>query len=139
MLFHYNAMKAWLEGEPALTGKVHAAALVSSTGVIVRDTYVILFGGPPDSLESGRLAAPQRIDSDAEYLYPARCVSTTPSGALAVAAKVLGRAVGAVLTVPGRVCQPIRLDDSGPVTPDDNITPPLYYVDVDLLLASSPA
>lgn len=139
MLAHYNGVKDLIAGEPTLAGKVHSAALVNPSGAMVRETYVILFGGPPETLDDGRPHSPQGIDADAEYLYTARCVSTTGDGALAVAAKVLKRTVGVVLTIPDRECQPIELDDSTNVTPDDNVKPPLYYVDLDLLLKSSRA
>lgn len=136
MIAEYAAVKARIESDPALAGKVHDSALVNVDGSLVRDQYVILFGGGPERLSDDRVTAPQMPDSDAEYVYTARSVSVSADGCRAVASKVYARLVGFRPDVAGRKCQRMRLDDSGPVQADNNISPPLYFLDQDFVLIS---
>jgi hypothetical protein len=136
MIAEYAAVKARLEADPALTGKVYDSALVNADGTLVRGQYVILFGGGPESLSDDRVTAPQSIDSDAEYLYRARSVSVTADGARAVASKVFKQLVGFEPVIAVRKCPRVKLDGSGQVKADNNVSPPLYYQDDDYLLIS---
>lgn len=138
MLKHFAAFKARLAAALPAAVSVEDTAKVDGAGGLVRAQYVILFGGGPDELDDGRLAAPQSPDSDAEYLYTVRCVGVTADGARMVAQKVIA-IVGQVITVEGRACSPLELDDSSNVEPDNAVKPPLWYLDLDFLLKSSRA
>jgi hypothetical protein len=139
MLRHYTAVKSRLVSILPVAIKVADTALLDEDGVLFRGQYVILFGGGPDVLDDGRLTAPQRADSDAEFLYTARCVAVTADGARGVAQQVLSALVGFTPTIADRNCQSISLDDSSDVQPDSALKQPLWYMDLDFILSSSRA
>ena len=138
MRAHFAAMKARLESDSTLTGKVFDTANVDSTGAVVRGTYVLLFGGGPDSLNDDRLAAPQSAGSDADYSYTARCVANTPDLVRSVQSKVIALFAGHRLEVAGRACTPADVEGY-PVEWDTALKPPLYFADIDIELHSSRA
>lgn len=139
MIAHYAAVKARLQADTIIAPKVFDAARVDATGALIRDTYVILFGGPPDDLDDGRNTSPQSSGSDAVYLYPTKVVSITAIGALGFAKKVSDHLVGFRPVIANRLCGEIALDDADPVEVDFSVTPPLYYVNQDFILKSSRA
>lgn len=140
MRAEYSAVRAQINGDAALAGKGFDTARVDSTGLPVRDTYWILYGGSPDELDDGRLTSVQSPDSDAEYLYTVRMVSVTTDGVLAGAEKIIGRLVGWAPTVPGRNCPPMILDTDDPqVDADTRVNPPLMFMDLDFILKSNRA
>lgn len=136
---HFLAVMSWLKADTVLAGRVHNTLVVDTSGLPVRDTYVVLFGGPPDELDDDRLSSPQTMRSDAEYEYTARSVSVTADGALAVAERVASRLVGFQPLVAARSCEPMRLVRSFPVEVDSSVRPPLFFCDQDFLLRSSRA
>jgi len=133
---HFASVRTLIVAEVPAAVQVVDSVLTSSTGELVRATYVVLFGGGPDSLDDDRLTAPQVAASDAEYGYTARCVSVTADGARTLAGRVF-MAVGGVPVVAGRACGPLGFEGSEPVQVDNNISPPLFYIDVELSLTSS--
>jgi len=135
---HFAGVRTLIVAEVPVAVQVVDSVLTSSTGDLVRATYVVLFGGGPDSLDDDRLTAPQVADSDAEYGYTARCVSVTADGARTLAGRVF-MAVGNVPVVAGRNCGPLGFDASNPLQVDNNAKPPLFYIDVELSLTSSRA
>lgn len=140
MRAEYAAVKAQINGDAALSGKGFDTARVDSTGLPIRDTYWILFGGAPDELGDGRLTGVQSADSDAEYLYTVRMVSVTTDGVLAGADKISGRLVGWAPVIPGRKCEPMILDTDEPqVDADTRVNPPLMFMDLDFVLKSNRA
>lgn len=132
----FAAVKARLEDAPQLTTKVFETARVDSSNGLIRDTYLILFGGGPESINDYRLAKNQDPDSDAEYEFDLRAVSTTAAGARALWRIAHRQLVGHILTVDGRRCDPLRFEDSEPVQPDNSVKPPLFYIDSTYSLTS---
>lgn len=135
---HFDAVKARLSAHPMISTQVFDIARTNTTGLI-RANYIILFGGPPESLDDDRASAPQQSDSTAEFIYTVRAVGTTPAAVRAWSDAAFTQLVGAVLSVPGRKCDRIILDDSTPIQEDKGATPSLYYSDTDYLLRSSRA
>jgi len=133
---HFAAVRSLIVAEVPVAVQVVDSVLTSSTGDLVRATYVVLFGGGPDSLDDDRLTAPQVADSDAEYGYTARCVSVTADGARTLAGRVF-MAVGNVPAVVGRKCGGLGFEGSTLVEPDHNANPPLFFTDIELSLKSS--
>jgi len=133
---HYAAVKARLEADPALATKVNDTLLLTATGLPVQGTYAILYGGAPDSLESNRFTAPQAIDSDAEYVYTVRSVSTTADGVRSIQAKVAAQLIGHRLVVAGRNCTSMRLTDVTDVQYDKATNPVLLFADQEFTLNS---
>jgi hypothetical protein len=139
MLAEYAAVKARLNAHTSLAGK-GSDSIRMENGLPVRATYWVLFGGPPDTLDDDRLAATQKTDSDAEYVYTFRFVSVTHDAVLQGAQAALAQLLDWTPTVAGRSCQPIALDDGvQPVDADTRVTPPLLFVDLDFVLKSNRA
>lgn len=136
---HYAAVKARLEASPVLAGRVYNTLAKSADGKLITTSYVILYGGTPESLDDERLSSVQSKDSDAEYIYTVRSVSSTADGALATADVAATQLIGFVPVITGRNCNPILLDDGGTVDMDASIATPLFFLDNDFLLKSSRA
>jgi hypothetical protein len=140
MRSHFAAIKNRLLADPALADRgVYDSALIDSSGTPVLGTYTILFGGPPDVLDSGRLTGVQTMAADATYTYTVRCVSVTADGVRAAMGKVLNQLVGYTPTIAGRRCTPIVFDFAADVRADNAVTPPLFYSDTDFVLKTSNA
>jgi hypothetical protein len=136
MRAHYAAVKAQLEADPAL--KVSdAARTTGNPPTLAREQYLILYGSTGE-LVNDRLAAAQAPNSDATYRYTIRAVSISADGVLLLMTKVYAQLAGKVLTVAGRNCSPIVLDNNDAnVEPDMSVAPPLFYLDIDVELKSS--
>lgn len=136
---HYDAVLTHLESHATMTGHVHDSALLTADGKLVRGTYWILFGGKPDTLDDERQTSPQQANSDADFTYTLRSVSTSAS--LCRAASVVGFAhlVGFVPVVAGRTCGRITFVRGEDPEPDDEVSPPLFYCDDEYSLRSSRA
>ncbi|MFJ3793899.1 hypothetical protein [Kitasatospora sp. NPDC090091] len=97
-------------------------------------TFTVLYPGPgaasPASLADDRTTL--------DLLLQVTCVGTTPEGALGTADRARA-ALAAPLTVAGRACW--RAEELGgpPLQRDDDVTPPLYYLPVQLRIRSIPA
>lgn len=136
MIAEFAAFKAQVQASPLLTQKVFDVVRIDGDGKLIRDTYVVLFGGPPDDLDDGRLSLPQLPDADATYVYTARVVSTTPGGVRSTINLVLGQIVGQVLVVDGRRIDPMRLTFSTDIIADTSVLPPLFYSDLEFTVVS---
>jgi hypothetical protein len=134
---HFDAFKALVTARAALADKAFDSARLTETGGLVRGTYVIIFGGGPDRLDDERLTSPQLPDSEADFIYPVRSVSTTPAGARATADHVMQAVLGKTPAVAGRSCSRVRMEPSGGVETDDNAVPPLFYCDDEYSFTSS--
>ncbi len=132
---HYDAIKAQLEVDLALADNVRDT-VYDGAGEVVRGSYVVLFGGAPDTLDDNRATKIQDADSTATYVYTARSVSTTPGGVRSVVAKAIAQLVAFTPTVSGRRCDPVRLTHSTEVQVDDSVKPPLYFEDDEFTLVS---
>lgn len=139
MIAEFDAVKARLEAHPDLA--ISESARRNTDGVLVREQYVILFGGPADELDDERLASAQMPDSDATYIYPTRSIAVTADGARRVFNAVLEQLVGFRPVIAGRRCSPIRMVERvpSPVEADMSVTPPLYYVNASFELKSDRA
>ncbi len=139
MRAEFNAVKARLNADAALAGKGSDAVRMEA-GLPVRATYWVLFGGAPDELDDDRLAAIQRPDADAEYLYTLRLVSVTHDAVLDMCERAVTQLVGWVPTVAGRRCEPMRLDDRPDlIDADTRVTPALLFADLDFIVQSNRA
>ena len=136
MLSHYAAMKARLEAEPTLAGKINDTALVTAAGLPFVGSYEVLYGGAPDSLDDERLAAMQSSTSDAVYVYTVRSVSPTAAGVRNQQAKVAAQLIGHRLVVAGRSCR-VEQTDATDVDWDRSTNPPLYFADQEYTVYSS--
>ena len=136
MKLHYAAVKARLEANPKLANKVNDSVLETTTGLPFAGSYVVLFGGAPESLESNRFTAPQLIDSDAEYVYTVRSISTSAAAVRSLQVEVAAQLVGHKLIVEGRNCSRIRLAESTAPAEDKATKPVLYWADQEFAVIS---
>lgn len=137
---HFQAVWDRLDARPALAGKLRDSYVTrDADGQPIKGVYVVVYGGSPDVLESGRAFAEQRPDSDAEFVYTVRSVAPTAAGCRAAQAQVSAQLVGHTPTVAGRTTYPIRLTLGDEVTPDDDMSPPLYFADDEYTLRSTRA
>lgn len=133
---HFDAVIARLEADSTLLGKVHDTALVTSDGLPVVGTYVLVFGGGPESFEDDRLTALQSPNADAVYVYTARAVATTPNGVRSVLTKVSAQMVGHRLVVAGRSCR-VEQTDATEIDWDKSTNPILFFGDLEFTVHSS--
>lgn len=120
----YNALKALLESVPLLAGNVHGPDEEEPK----RGTYLLTFPAGPEGLDDARWATIPRPDSDAEYSFPLRAVSTDLTGVMLIADAVRGL-VGRKLTVAGRRCDPITVEFD-PVKKDNAVSPALFFMNM---------
>lgn len=135
---HFAVVRARLNSDSALAGKGSDSVRVGTDGLPVRETYWVLFGGGPDELDDGADYAPQRADSDAEFVYTVRLVSVTTDAVLSMLSKVSALFAGWVPVVAGRSCTPVVVE-LGEVEPELRVNPPLLFADVELSFRSSRA
>jgi len=136
---HFNAIKARIEGDTALTGKVFDTVRIDDAGGLIRDNYVILYRSPADQVASNRFNAVADSQAELTFIVDVRAVGTSAVQCGAVLDKVMTQLVGYRLVVAGRSCTPIRLESSGRVTADQSVKPFLFYADAGFEFVSRPA
>jgi len=125
---------------PALASHTFDGDVPIDGGKVRRETYLVLHDMGFDSQDDGRLAAPMQDPSDGQYRVVVRIVATTRAGVRATADVVKAGLVGTVLVVAGRTCGAIFVEPGPrPVERDDEIDPPLFYLDMDFLFRSQRA
>lgn len=137
---HYDAVVARLNNG-ILAGKVDEVVRMTtgSTPEYVRANYVVVNMPMPD-LRDHRFTGPQSADDFAVYDVDVRSVAVDRGGCMLFAQTVRERLLRHVLTVPGRVCTPIRLVppvEEGQVQYDR--TARLFYIDESFRFTSNPA
>ena len=134
---HFEAFKAAI---PTPVAAHDTIAPLAADGQLVRASYAVLHDigadGPPSD---ERWTAAQRATSKVTWRYVVKSVGTTPFAARSVDSAIATGLIGKTLTVSGRICDPLRLDDVGDVKTDTSVSPPLFYVEADYLLRSQPA
>ena len=137
---HYDAVVARLNNG-ILSGRVDEVVRMTtgSTPEYVRANYVVVNMPMPD-LRDHRFTGPQSADDFAVYDVDVRSVAVDRGGCMLFAQTVRERLLRHVLTVPGRVCTPIRLIppvEEGQVQYDR--TARLFYIDESFRFTSNPA
>lgn len=107
MLAHFNAFRALLVAVSLLSNKVFSNVRIAN-GSPVRANYVVLYPDGPAELGDDRFTSAQRAVSRAKYRYDVRIVAVDADGLLLLADGVLSL-IGAVPSVSGRTCTPVRL------------------------------
>lgn len=133
---HFTAFKAAVSAAPNVSGKVFDTARRDASGALIRDTYVVIYGGAPDTRGDDRLASAQQPESDATFVYTVRSVSVTADGCRAIMGAVDSQIVGSKLSVAGRKCDATRQTLAKDVESDDSIQPPLFFGDVEYTVIS---
>lgn len=134
---HFEQVLARARARPNLV--VHDSdAPLDEKGQVVRAQYVVLHDLGPDSKH---LAFTERASVAASRMMRVvgRCVGVDPAAARRTADAFAVQMDGHVLVVPGRKCWPITIDDESDVEKDTKVSPPLWYVDIDLVYRTDPA
>ncbi|MEU1421474.1 hypothetical protein [Kitasatospora sp. NPDC005751] len=128
ILPHVEAIRAALAAVPLPVYLGGAPA-----GTALPKAFAVLYPGP--GAASAASLADERTALD--ILLQVTCVATTPEGAIGTADRVRA-ALTPPLTVDGRACW--RPEELGgpPLQRDDDVTPPLYHLPVQLRLRSIP-
>lgn len=133
---HFEQVLAHARARPNMV--VHDSdAPLDENGQIVRASYVVLHDLGPDEVHL-RLTERRSVTSARTMRVVGRCV-----GVDAAAARRVGDAFAAqmdkhVLVVPDRKCFPIVVEVAE-VEKDTKVSPPLWFVDVDLTYRTEPA
>lgn len=119
-------------------------ALLQGAGLTVYDArvpdsptlpYVVLYA-EPGLLQRSALAA---TSGWLDWPFQVTAVGKERSQAAWAAQKARAALVDVAPTVTGRTCSPILQDSSQPITRDDDITPPVFYVAAGYRLLSVPS
>lgn len=142
MRAEFNAFAARVRGHAVLSNKTDTVVRLNTDGSAVRTNYVVLYPNVPD-LDDRRYVAGQDVESSRRCRFDARVVAVDADGLMILAealhAQLLPRG-GVELTVPGRVCDRIRLlpgVEEGRVQYDR--TARLFYLDETYEFWSHPA
>lgn len=131
ILPHLDAVKAALE-VASLT--VYVGGIPASSGWTAPDKFCVLY--PDPGMAVSESLADERTDFDSTMQIT--CVGGDVERVLWVADRVR-TALAGPLTVEGRNCWPPKDLGGPPVSRDDDVTPPLYFVPVQYRICSTPA
>lgn len=132
----FDGIKALLDATPV---DCHDSdAPLDADGQVVRESYFILFDLGPDELEDDRHTANQSPDSNLTHRVLLRSTGLSAKAARHLTDAGVGALVGEVITVEGRVCDPIMCDPGSfsAVKRDTDVSPPLYFRDVEFTVMS---
>lgn len=134
---HFEQLLARARARPNLI--VHdSAAPLDSQGQVVRGQYVVMHDIGPDGTFL-RFTERRSITSAREMRVVGRCVGVDPPAARRTADAFKAQMDGFEIVTPGRKCWPVTIDDESDVEKDDKVSPPLWYVDIDLTYRTEPA
>lgn len=138
---HFEAFKATVQaGVPALASNVYDGDVPLDGGKVRRATYLVLHDMGFDSQDDKRLIATFQDRADGRYRVIVRTVSTTRFGVRETAGISKAAIVGQIPVITGRICGPIDADPGPrPVERDDDVNPPIFYLDTDYTFRSQRA
>lgn len=133
---HFAQLLARARERPNMA--VHdSAAPLDSNGQIVRAQYVVLHDVGPDAVHL-RFTERRSVSAAATMRAVGRCVGVDPDAARRMAGAFKTQMDGFVIVTPGRKCWPVEVEEAE-VEKDDKVSPPLWFVDVDLTYRTEPA
>lgn len=139
---HYAAFDAKTKARvPALAELTFDGdAPLNDDGTVRHSTYLVLHDQGFDSQSDDRLASDPADVADGTYRVIARVVGETRAAVRATADAVTSGMVGQRLTITGRLCGAIE-KDPGPdgIQRDDDVSPPLFWADLDFIWRSQRA
>lgn len=136
---HFQAFDAALKAAyPALAGQTYDGD--ATDGNVMHATYLVEHDMGFDSQSDGRLASEVSDVADGTYRVIVRVVAITTAAVRDVADDVKSGLVGTRLDIPDRLCGAIQ-KDPGPdgIQRDTNVSPPLFFLDLDFIWRSSRA
>lgn len=139
---HYSAFETALKAAvPALASSTFDGDVPLNTdGTVRRATYLVLHDMGFDRQDDDRLTVTVQDAADGTYRVIVRVVATTRAAVRATADVVKAGLTGVVLTITGRTCGAVQPEPGPhPVERDDDVTPPLFYLDLDFVFRSQRA
>lgn len=139
---HFAAFDARVKARvPALASKTYDGdAPLNTDGTVKRETYLILHDFGFDEQGDERLTVTVQDTADGTYRIVVRVVATTRAAVRSVIDTVKTNMVGQVLTITGRVCGPLEVEPGPtPIERDDDVSPPLFWADIDFIWRSQRA
>ena len=139
---HYSAFETRVKARvPALSAFVFDGdAPPNADGTVKRASYVVLHDMGFDVQDDARLTVTVQDAADGMYRVVGRVVGETRAAVRAVVDVLKSQLVGQVLTIAGRRCEPIAVESGPhPVERDDDVSPPLFWVDLDFIWRSQRA
>ncbi len=138
---HFSAFDARVKAQvPALAAKTYDGDAPLVNGQVAYETYLVLHDMGFDQQNDERLTTTVQDAADGTYRVVVRVVAVTRSAARAVGDTVKTALVDSVLIVPGRICGAIEMDPGPhPVERDDDVAPPLFWIDLDFTFRSQRA
>ena len=104
----FSAFSTLVAGLPGIPD-IDEIERVTTGGEAVRANYVVVYPPAIPDLDDQRYTAPQRAVSRAVHRFDVRPVATSADGLLFLVDALMGGLIGASLSVPGRVVEPLRL------------------------------
>lgn len=136
---HTDAVKAALEETGLLVGRgvqPTGSGWQGEPGASDHKAYVVLYPSAGGT-DSEVLADPHEY---LDYRVQVTCVGATQDATERTADLVKARLVGQIITgVQGRAVFPFQLDLDRPAARDDQVSPPLHYIVLQLFARSGPA
>ncbi|WP_144795697.1 hypothetical protein [Microbacterium paludicola] len=114
-------------------------APLDAKGQIVRDSYVVMHDVGPDEIGDNRFAQRRTASSGRTMRVVGRCVGVDPAAARRVAGAFKTQMDGFEILTAGRKCWPLVIDDESEADKDTKVSPPLWFVDIDMTYRSDPA
>lgn len=138
---HYSAFEARVKSRvPALASLTFDGDATLSNGQVHRGTYLVLHDFGFDMQDDARLSVTVQDAADGNYRVVVRVVAETRAAARTVLDTVKSGLVGQVLTISGRFCGPLEVEPGPhPIERDDDVSPPLFWADLDFIWRSTRA
>ena len=139
---HFTAFEARVKARvSALASKTYDGdAPLNTDGTVKRETYLILHDFGFDEQNDERLSVTVQDAADGTYRVVVRVVATTRAAVRSVVDTVKTAMVGHVLTIAGRICGPLAVEPGPhPIERDDDVSPPLFWADLDFIWRSQRA
>lgn len=139
---HFNAFDARVKARvAALASKTYDGdAPLNTDGTVKRETYLILHDFGFDEQNDERLSVTVQDTADGTYRVVVRVVATTRAAVRTVVDTVKTNMAGQVLTITGRVCGQLEVEPGPhPIERDDDVSPPLFWADLDFIWRSTRA
>lgn len=140
MRAEFDAFKAALSTPTQLAGKVFEGVRVTDAGETPRENFVVVKWDVP-RFDDERYTSSQAYESTRFYDVDVRFVATSHAGVMVLTDAALKHLLRLVLTVPGRVCDPIREDRTANDTQGVQYdrTARLFYLDTTFTFISRSA
>lgn len=139
---HYTALESRVKDRvPVLASLTYDGdAPLNADGTVKRATYLVLHDFGFDQQGDQRLTVTVQNVADGTYRVVGRVVAETRAAVRSVLDVLKSQVVGETLTISGRRCGPVEVESGPhPIERDDDVSPPLFWADLDFIWRSTRA